>query len=168
MGQEKDCDFPRNRPPGKARKSSGSGAAAGHIGGLMPFVRDVAHDERVVERHASGWKKGGVLEVAGGHMIDDETADAPSIGLEFQPVETAWIGGHGVTKASTTEKFRRFRQRTEAGSGWPFIAVLTFDLHAETVIAGVHAERDKAVAIGDIELSQVMFTRKNATACEVI
>ena len=77
------------------------------IGLAVPLMREVAHDERVVEGDAARRECRLVGEERGLDVLDFEWPHLPAVGLKANPIESAAIAGDRVANAAALEVGRR-------------------------------------------------------------
>jgi len=80
----------------------------------MPLVRDIPHEEGVIEGEGAGGKMHGVLEERAVDCVHGQGRNFPAGGAEFHAVEAGGVAGGGVADAAGLEEARTLGEGGEA------------------------------------------------------
>ena len=134
----------------------------------MPVVGNVAHDQGVVEGGAAGREGGGIVEEGGFDGFDGEVPDLPVVGFEADAIEAAAVAGDGEADAAGFEEGGGFLERAEAGGGGEVRGFAGGEADAHRLVARPDREVDAAVAVGDVEVREVVLAGEDPAAGEMV
>ena len=131
-------------------------------------MRDVAHDQGVVELDAAGREDGPVVEERRGHGFDPQRPDGPSVRHEFKPVGPGSALVRGIAHAAGGEEGGAILHGREARSAGQGIGLLPDDFHRRAPVLGLHAQSDASGGVIDVEVRGELFPREEASTGELV
>ncbi len=124
-------------------------------------MRDVAHEQGVIERDAASRKTDRISEKGRDQSGNLEGSDLPLGDLESKSVKTSgtWVGR--VTDAPAFEKAGRFVERIEGGAYRELLGFRGGYVDEGLAgISGLNSNRDGSLIIGNIKLRTVVNSRE--------
>jgi hypothetical protein len=159
-------EFEEGRVPAGCRRLRRSTNAKGAQG--SPFVFDVPHHQRRVEFDRARREKASVIKEARFHVIDQERSDAPRSSAKLQALKTPVNQSRRPTTGTAAKELGCFFSSRKERAAVPLPNGMASYRHARRVVVAAHFDRQMAVVITAIKVRQMMNTRKDSTANEVV
>jgi len=134
----------------------------------MPLMRDIAHQQRAVERDASSRKQGFIGKIARMHKIDRERLHPPGARAQHDTVQPAAAGRCRVTQRAGLEEGGRVAHAAKHRGRRQLLRGVTDDVNLDATVRPVHVQFDAISLIGHLKSRSVMLAGKDPAACQVI
>src|SRR5207248_3040434 len=100
----------------------------------MPFMKEIAHYERVIKMNGAFWKPFLIGEEARINVAHRQSAHLPIQCSQKQTVQSLPVPCNGISQAAALEKCRRFLKRAEEGGRRQRICFVASHFHRNFAI----------------------------------